>query len=356
MKRIFTILFSFGTLLAVQQTLALDNTNYTQAEELTPQEATTLAYLWEQEKHLRDIFIKGTECSTNPEVANTAMTEQEHMDLLRELLLHYDLEVPVPVEEVGVFVSFTPEVWSGWGWVCLNPSNAANLDPFIFGMAKMYEEIAILHLLEAIDQTNKQRLLDAYNYLLAGACAHLRSFVTLYDPDAEAEFLSQELFDQIMAGTFPIPVDGGFTINPGLNDAWYYPETDGQGFFISVFPDLGTVSLAWFTFETELPDQSASANLGDPGQRWLIAHGPYEGDQANLEVMSFSSGLFDTENHEPVYEVIGSVVLRFEDCNTGSVIYDLPDISRSGIIPIERVAIDTVPACEAHGQQPGETQ
>jgi hypothetical protein len=25
-------------------------------------------------------------------------------------------------------------------------------------------------------------------------------------------------------------------INAGLNDAWYYPETDGQGFFITIFP------------------------------------------------------------------------------------------------------------------------
>lgn len=30
-----------------------------------------------------------------------------------------------------------------------------------------------------------------------------------------------------------------FVINAGLNDAWFNPETDGQGFFISVFPGLG---------------------------------------------------------------------------------------------------------------------
>jgi hypothetical protein len=249
---------------------------------------------------------------------------------------------------VGVFVSFVTEVWSGWGYVCLNPTNFANLDPHIFGMAKMYEELAILHLLEAMEQTSKQRLLDAYNYLLAGACAHLRSFVTLYEPDAKAEFLSQDLFEQIMAGTFPTQVNAGFSINPGLNDAWYYPATDGQGFFIMVFPNLGTVSLAWFTYDTELPGPGASANLGDPGQRWLVANGPYEGNEAIMDVMSFKDGLFDTGSYSPTYDILGSVILKFEDCNTGSVIYDLPGISRSGVIPIERVAIDNVPVCEAY--------
>ena len=50
----------------------------------------------------------------------------------------------------------------------------------------------------------------------------------------------------------------GFLINAGLNDAWYFPDTDGQGFFITVFPDLGAVSLAWFTYDTELPPLDAT--------------------------------------------------------------------------------------------------
>ena len=48
-------------------------------------------------------------------------------------------------------------------------------------------------------------------------------------------------------------------INAGLNDAWYNPETSGQGFFITVFSDMGAVSLAWFTYDTELPPDDAVA-------------------------------------------------------------------------------------------------
>jgi len=50
-----------------------------------------------------------------------------------------------------------------------------------------------------------------------------------------------------------------FEMNPGLNDAWFNPDTDGQGFFVTVFPDLGFVLLAWFTYDTELPPQDATA-------------------------------------------------------------------------------------------------
>ena len=111
------------------------------------------------------------------------------------------------------------------------------------------------------------------------------------------------------------------------------------------------MSLAWFTYDTELPDESTVASIGDAGQRWFVAHGPYEGTKATMSIESFSGGLFDTSPPEPMSEMIGTVVLQFEDCMTGSVSYDLPGIDKSGVIPIERVAIDNVPACEAYGQQ-----
>lgn len=346
MKQLFMVLISCGMLFVVEQAFGMKYATYEEAGTLTPQEAATLAYLWEEQKHLRDIFLAGSECSDDPEMVSAAVAEQEHMDLLKGLLHHYGLEVPVPSEEVGVFTdSFEIMPWTGWSYSCVRPDTGA------FVMATIYEERLIWNLLQAIEQTDKQRLLDAYNFLLAEACDHLRLFVSLYDwDDWEAAFLSQDLFDQILAGTFPAPSSEGFAINAGLNDAWYYPETDGQGFFISVFPNLGTVSLAWFTFDTVVPDEYASANLGDSGQRWLIANGKYEGSQATLTVRSVSGGLFDTSPPEPVLDVIGSIVLQFEDCNKGSVIYDLPTISKSGVIPIERVATDNVAVCEAYEQ------
>lgn len=34
--------------------------------------------------------------------------------------------------------------------------------------------------------------------------------------------------------------DCDFEINPGLNDTWHEPGIDGQGCFVSVFPETGT--------------------------------------------------------------------------------------------------------------------
>jgi DNA-binding beta-propeller fold protein YncE len=139
---------------------------------------------------------------------------------------------------------------------------------------------------------------------------------------------------------------GPFEMNTGLNDAWYDPETDGQGFFITVFPDLGTVLLAWFTYDTELPADDAKANLGDAGHRWMVALGPIDGNRAVLDIDSPYDGLFDTSRpieHKPD----GTITLTFEDCNTGTVEYDILSINQQGTVPIQRVANDNIALCEA---------
>ena len=139
-------------------------------------------------------------------------------------------------------------------------------------------------------------------------------------------------------------------INPGLNDAWYNPETSGQGFFITVFPDLSAVSLAWFTYDTELPPIDATANLGDPGHRWLTAAGPIEGNQVLMNIVMTSGGIFDSASDiirtDPPSSD-GTILLTFDGCNSGTVEYDIPSINRQGIVPIQRVAGDNIALCEA---------
>ena len=141
-----------------------------------------------------------------------------------------------------------------------------------------------------------------------------------------------------------------FQINPGLNDVWYEPATDGQGFFITVFPDLGSVSIAWFTYDTELPPDDATANLGDPGHRWITATGPYVNNQAVMNVVLTSGGIFDTASEIQRTDPPGSdgtLTLTFESCSSATVEYDLPSINRQGTIPIQRVADDNIAICEA---------
>jgi plastocyanin len=141
-----------------------------------------------------------------------------------------------------------------------------------------------------------------------------------------------------------------FIMNAGLNDAWFNPVTDGQGFFITVFPDLGFVNLAWFTYDTQLPPVEATANLGDPGHRWMTAGGLFADDEAVLDIQLTSGGLFDTATEIQRTDPPGSdgnLILKFDNCRTGSIEYDITSIDAKGTVPIQRVALDNVALCEA---------
>jgi len=142
------------------------------------------------------------------------------------------------------------------------------------------------------------------------------------------------------------PVEGEFVMNAGLNDAWYNPLTDGQGFFITVFPDFNVVNLAWFTYDTQLPLDEDDANLGSPGHRWLTALGDIEGDTAVMTIEVASGGLFDTTTTID-RTTDGTITLTFTDCSSGLIEYNIPSINRQGSVPIQRVANDNVALCEA---------
>jgi cyclophilin family peptidyl-prolyl cis-trans isomerase len=150
------------------------------------------------------------------------------------------------------------------------------------------------------------------------------------------------------------PQQPGFVMNAGLNDAWYNPLTNGQGFFITVFPDLDLVNLAWFTYDTDLPGEDEGANLGDAGHRWLTAIGSIEGDSAVLNIDVASGGLFDAATivqHTDPPGSDGTITLTFADCNSGLVEYNIPSVDRQGSVPIERVANDNIVLCEALSEE-----
>jgi plastocyanin len=146
-----------------------------------------------------------------------------------------------------------------------------------------------------------------------------------------------------------------FQINTGLSDAWYFPETGGQGFFIIVWEDIQQVFLSWFTYDTERPPQDVAAILGEPGHRWLTAQGSYQGDTASLDVNLTAGGVFDAAQPPAVTDPapVGTITIAWAGCNEGILSYDLPGPGVAGEIPIERIVLDNVPACEA-AQQPAQ--
>jgi len=140
-----------------------------------------------------------------------------------------------------------------------------------------------------------------------------------------------------------------FTINAAISDAWFFPGTNGQGFFIIVWEDQKLIFLAWFTYDTERPPEDIIAIFGEPGHRWITALGPFEGDTALLDVFLSSGMILDSA--EPPVDTIqmegATIEIVWTGCNDGLVTYNIPSLGLSGAIPIERIVLDKVPACEA---------
>jgi hypothetical protein len=163
--------------------------------------------------------------------------------------------------------------------------------------------------------------------------------------------LAKTLFDRYF---FTRLSHSDFQINPGLNDAWFNPATNGQGFFISVLPERKQIFLAWFTFDSERPPEGTAALLGEPGHRWLTAQGSYEGDRASLTLFVTKGGEFDAAVPVPSTNPSGdgTLVLEFADCTQGLLSYAITSLDISGEIPIERIVPDNAALCETLGALP----
>lgn len=142
------------------------------------------------------------------------------------------------------------------------------------------------------------------------------------------------------------PLVETMVIDSGLNDAWFNPESPGQGFFITVFEDIQMMFVAWFTYDTERPDKGVHAALGEPGHRWLTAFGPYEGSRADLRIELTRGGVFDAAVPAPTQQGKGRLRIEFTGCNSALVTYDMRSLVLNGVIPIERIAQDNVGRCE----------
>jgi PKD repeat protein len=142
--------------------------------------------------------------------------------------------------------------------------------------------------------------------------------------------------------------DTEFLINRAITDAWFNPLTDGQGFTIIVWEDLKLMFLSWFTYEIERPGEEVTAIIGEPGHRWLNGLGSYEGDTAILEIYLAAGGVFDMAE-PPVNDAVllGTVTIIWTGCDAAILSYDLPDLGLVGDIPIQRIVLENVPACEA---------
>jgi plastocyanin len=208
--------------------------------------------------------------------------------------------------------------------------------------------------------TNGDTLLgtEVVSDISAGASKNIEESVDLPVDLASGDYFIGAIIDlddnnlnnNVNVDETPIFVFQVFTMNAGLNDAWFNPLTDGQGFFITVFPVLNFVTLAWFTYDTELPPLDATANLGDPGHRWFTAGGLIDGEKSVMTIEFTSGGLFDAASEIMRTDPVGSdgtLTLKYDNCSSGTIEYDITSIDAQGTVPIQRVAGDNEALCIA---------
>lgn len=144
-----------------------------------------------------------------------------------------------------------------------------------------------------------------------------------------------------------LPTEPPFTtLTPGFNGSWWNPENDGQGFTFEVYPELGSLFVTWYTFDTTFADGNETAVVGEPNQRWLTAQGDFNGTSADLTIYLTEGGIFNTDNAVTRTEA-GTMTVDFNDCRTAQVEFSLTDSGLTGMIPVERISGSIVPFCES---------
>jgi hypothetical protein len=322
-----------------------DPQNQVSVDSLT---ASQVRYLHDQEKLAMDLNWDFQWMWEESIFQSLGAMERRHMDELLTWMSAHGLTPLVTSRSEGAYGDDDHLA----AWEELLSRGSASLVEAYRANAYM-EEWDITEIRALMESTNEQTLVIILERLLAGAEKHLRMLVSRIQGLGQvyqAQMLRQSDVNQICSGVEPY-TGTQFALSGALNDAWFYPFTAGQGFFVSVYPDSKTVFVSWMSYDTDLPGGDAVSRVGDAGQRWLIAQGNYAGNRAELEIFSASGGVLDSVTPTPVLEFVGQMLLQFDDCSSGSVIYTLLPLFGGYIIPIERLAPDNVTQCQLNTQR-----
>jgi len=165
-------------------------------EELTALEADNLTYMREEEKLARDVYLTMYEAWGLNIFSNIAASEQSHTDAVAEMLEKYKLPDPVVDDRVGIFVN---QALANLYDTLLARGYQSSLDALLVGA--LIEEVDMVDLKRAIEETDNEDIKVLYENLLAGSRNHLRAFVGLIEDQGivyEAQFLTQEEVDAIV--------------------------------------------------------------------------------------------------------------------------------------------------------------
>lgn len=162
---------------------------------LSASEGEMLSFMREEEKLARDVYLAMAEEWETVNFANIAGSEQRHMDTLKKMLDKYRLPDPAS-SEVGVFNNRDLQA----KYIELVDVGLQSYADGLYVGATI-EELDMVDIQHALDETTHLDLATAYQNLLEGSKNHLRAYVgsmaalgIIYQP----QFISRELYDAII--------------------------------------------------------------------------------------------------------------------------------------------------------------
>ncbi len=171
-------------------------TNILEEDSLSAEEIEDLIFMREEEKLARDVYIKFFQLYSIRPFSKIARSEASHMRAILFLLNRYGIEDPVGDNEVGEFTN--PELAELYTQLIATGSQN-EIEALKVGAA--IEEIDILDLIEAMENSDNPDIDFVYSRLLRASGFHLRSFVwNLHVRGVEyvPQYLTIEEFNRIL--------------------------------------------------------------------------------------------------------------------------------------------------------------
>ena len=91
----------------------------------------------------------------------------------------------------------------------------------------------------------------------------IEGFKLTLEDESGAAYVYHTSFEEAFLVQITDGINQNFEINAAISDAWFFPPTGGQGFFIIVWEDRKEIFLAWFTYDTQRPPEDVTAFLMD---------------------------------------------------------------------------------------------
>jgi len=167
---------------------------------LSEQEKQDLAFMRQEEKLARDVYMELSKKWTLPRLNNIVDSEQRHMDALKRLLELYDLPDPITKDTPGVFPS---DHFSTLYKKLTSQGSRSIVDALKVGAT--IEDLDIKDLEECIKRTRNTLLIRVYENLMRGSRNHLRYFISelkARNATYEPQYISKQEFEEIISTPF----------------------------------------------------------------------------------------------------------------------------------------------------------